>query len=218
MKVVEIFESINGESKRAGELAVFVRFKGCNLNCSYCDTTWANEADAKYTEMSVDEIVQKIKDSGIKNVTLTGGEPLLQKDIKSLVEQILSIDEMRVEIETNGSIDIDKDSWNVLPSFTLDYKSPSSGCNDKMFLDNLKSVDLNDVVKFVVGSAEDLDKAYEIITKYNLDKKTNVFLSPVFGNIEPVEIVDYMLDKKMNDVKIQIQMHKVIWDPNKRGV
>lgn len=218
MKVVEIFESINGESKRAGELAVFVRFKGCNLNCSYCDTTWANEADAKYTEMSVDEIVQRIKDSGIKNVTLTGGEPLLQKDIKSLVEQILSIDEMRVEIETNGSIDIDKDSWNVLPSFTLDYKSPSSGCNDKMFLDNLKSVDLNDVVKFVVGSNEDLDKAYEIITEYNLDKKTNVFLSPVFGNIEPVAIVDYMLDKKMNDVKIQIQMHKVIWDPNKRGV
>ena len=212
MKVVEIFESINGESKRAGELAVFVRFKGCNLNCSYCDTTWANEADAKYTEMSVDEIVQKIKDSGIKNVTLTGGEPLLQKDIKSLVEQILSIDEMRVEIETNGSIATDKDSWNVLPSFTLDYKSPSSGCNDKMFLDNLKSVDLNDVVKFVVGSTEDLDKAYEIITEYN------VFLSPVFGNIEPVAIVDYMLDKKMNDVKIQIQMHKVIWDPNKRGV
>ena len=217
MKVVEIFTSINGESKRAGELAVFVRFAGCNLNCVYCDTKWANEPDVEYKEMTPEEIADCVESQKVTNVTLTGGEPLIQSDINQLVKLLMDKG-LRVEIETNGSVDIDSVQWDKRPSFTLDYKSPSSGQESKMFLDNYAKVGSGDAVKFVVGSGKDLDKAYEIITQYQLDQKTNVFLSPVWGDIEPAEIVQYMNEHKMNDIKLQIQMHKIIWDPDKRGV
>ena len=217
MQVVEIFTSINGESKRAGELAVFVRFKGCNLCCSYCDTAWANEADAKFSEMTPEEILEHVKNTEVKNVTLTGGEPLLQNDIEKLVEMLIDAG-LRVEIETNGSVNVNEKSWAKRPSFTLDYKSISSGQSGKMCMENFAGVTESDVVKFVVGSREDLDDAYRVIKEYALDQKCGVFLSPVFGKIEPADMVDYMIQKKMNDVRLQIQMHKVIWDPDKRGV
>ena len=105
-KVVEIFESINGEGMRAGELAVFVRMKGCNLSCNYCDTMWANEADCEFEEMTADRIVERVKKSGIKNVTLTGGEPLLQKDADKLLKLFSDEKDIRVEIETNGSVNL----------------------------------------------------------------------------------------------------------------
>ena len=104
-KVVESFVSINGESTRAGELAVFIRFKGCNLNCSYCDTKWANETNAEYKNMTVNEICEIVRNTGIKNVTLTGGEPLLQENIEGLIEKLI-LQGNRVEIETNGSISL----------------------------------------------------------------------------------------------------------------
>ena len=123
-----------------------------------------------------------------------------------------------MEIETNGSVDIDSIAWSKRPSFTVDYKSPSSGCESKMFMDNYSKVGADDVVKFVVGSKEDLDKARDIIKQYHLDQKSNVFVSPVWGDIEPAQIVEYMIENKLNDIKLQIQMHKIVWDPDKRGV
>jgi 7-carboxy-7-deazaguanine synthase len=105
MKVVEKFVSINGEGTRAGELAVFIRFKGCNLACSYCDTMWANEKDCPFTEMSQEEILDYVKSTGVKNVTLTGGEPLLQEGVDRLIDLLLDSD-LRVEIETNGAVDL----------------------------------------------------------------------------------------------------------------
>ncbi len=223
MKVVEKFVSINGESKRAGELALFIRFKGCNLNCTYCDTKWANEPDCDYQEMTPEKLLDYIEKTKIKNITLTGGEPLLQKDINKLIKMIIDKG-FRVEIETNGAVSIestaalrDKEGFKDL-SFTLDYKSPSSGCEDKMILDNFNFIDSRDSVKFVVGNEKDLEKARYIIEKFNLSDRCQVFLSPIFGMIKPDEIVDFMIDKNLNDIKLQIQMHKVIWDPNKRGV
>lgn len=223
MKVVEKFVSINGESKRAGELALFIRFKGCNLNCTYCDTKWANEPDCDYQEMTPEKLLDYIEKTKVKNITLTGGEPLLQKDINKLIKMIIDKG-FRVEIETNGAVSIestaalrDKEGFKDL-SFTLDYKSPSSGCEDKMILDNFKFIDSRDSVKFVVGNEKDLEKARYIIEKFNLSDRCQVFLSPIFGMIKPDEIVDFMIDKNLNDIKLQIQMHKVIWDPNKRGV
>lgn len=217
MQVVEKFVSINGEGLRAGELAVFIRFKGCNLNCSYCDTTWANEPDCECEELSPEEILDYIKSTEVKNVTLTGGEPLLQKDIKTLIDLIQEEDSLRVEIETNGSIDISAYLTNNV-TFTMDYKLTSSGYEDKMFLDNLLYLRKRDVLKFVAGSTEDLNKALYIIKKYELLDKCYVYFSPVFGKIEPVQIVDFMIDNNLNDARVQIQMHKVIWDPEKRGV
>ena len=223
MKVVEKFVSINGESKRAGELALFIRFKGCNLNCTYCDTKWANEPDCDYQEMTPEKLLDYIEKTKVKNITLTGGEPLLQKDINKLIKMIIDKG-FRVEIETNGAVSIestaalrDKEGFKDL-SFTLDYKSPSSGCEDKMILDNFNFIDSRDSVKLVVGNEKDLEKARYIIEKFNLSDRCQVFLSPIFGMIKPEKIVDFMIDKNLNDIKLQIQMHKVIWDPNKRGV
>ena len=218
-KVVEKFVSVNGEGPLSGQLVVFIRFAGCNLNCSYCDTTWANNEDVSYDLMTSDDIYKHIKSTDIRNVTLTGGEPLMQEGIIELLE-VLSIDKsLHIEIETNGSVSLDK-FLNIenRPSFTMDYKLPSSNMEDKMNLNNFKYLNDKDTVKFVSGSIEDLQKAKFIIDEYELSDKTNVYISPVFGQIDPENIVEFMKDNKMNGVNLQIQLHKIIWDPNKRGV
>lgn len=216
MKVVEKFTSINGEGTRAGELAVFVRFKGCNLRCSYCDTMWANEADCSYEEETPEEITNYVLAVGIRNVTLTGGEPLLQKDIRELIHLLLQAG-LRVEIETNGAVRL-SEFCEERPIFTMDYKLPSSGCEEHMIAENMELLEINDTVKFVCGSQEDLVKALEVIQTYDLTSRCHVYFSPVFGSIEPVQMVEFMLEHQLNDVRLQIQMHKVIWDPNERGV
>lgn len=222
MKVVEKFISINGEGKRAGELAVFIRFKGCNLRCSYCDTLWALESDCPFQEETPEEITQYILNTKVKNVTLTGGEPLIHSEIKNLIKTILDSDQnIRLEIETNGAVLIKdfrvEDSSRL--SFTMDYKLPSSGFENSMKLDNFQYLNPNDSVKFVSGSLEDLNKAKQIINKYDLIKRgISIFISPVFGKIELTSIVDFMKENNMNDVRMQIQLHKVIWHPDTRGV
>lgn len=218
MKVVEKFISINGEGTHAGELAVFIRFKGCDLACSYCDTSWANEPEAEYEELSPYDILFYIIDSGVKNVTLTGGEPLLQKDMPALLELLSGYRDLRVEIETNGSVDIAPFLNSSRPVFTMDYKLPSSGCEDGMCLSNMVHLSGDDTVKFVIGSTEDLDRACGVINEYGLLGKCHVYFSPVFGSINPSEIVEYMIQNKLNGVRLQLQMHKFIWPPDKRGV
>lgn len=217
-KVVEIFESINGEGMRAGELAVFVRMKGCNLSCNYCDTMWANKPDCEFEDMTAEQIVDRVKKSGIKNVTLTGGEPLLQKDADILLEAFSSEKDMRVEIETNGSIDLKPFLKFENVSFTMDYKLPESDMEKYMNTDNFKILRKKDTLKFVASSVNDLKKAKEIIEKYELIGKVNIIFSPVFGKIELTDIVDFLKDNKLNDVRMQLQMHKFIWDPEERGV
>lgn len=217
-KVVEIFESINGEGMRAGELAVFVRMKGCNLSCNYCDTMWANKPDCEFEEMTAEQIVDRVKKSGIKNVTLTGGEPLLQKDADKLLEAFSSEKDIRVEIETNGSIDLKLFLKFENVSFTMDYKLPESDMEKYMNTDNFKILRKKDTLKFVASSVNDLKKAKEIIEKYELIGKVNIIFSPVFGKIELTDIVDFLKDNKLNDVRMQLQMHKFIWDPEERGV
>ncbi|ACQ52508.1 putative 7-carboxy-7-deazaguanine synthase QueE [Clostridium botulinum] len=218
-KVVERFVSINGEGRRSGQLAIFIRFAGCNLNCSYCDTLWANEKDVSYELISSKDIYDYIKSQKIKNVTLTGGEPLMQKGIVELLKLLSKDKELYVEIETNGSVLLDEflDIENS-PRFTMDYKLPSSNMENKMALDNFRYLTNKDTVKFVSGSIEDLEKAKEIIKKYNLANTTNVYISPVFGKINLDTIVEFMKNNKMNGVNLQVQLHKIIWDPNKKGV
>lgn len=218
-RVVEIFESINGEGMRAGELAVFVRMRGCNLHCSYCDTAWACEDGASYTGMTEEEVCQRILETGIKNVTLTGGEPLLQENIGLLLQRLAAEKTLRIEIETNGSVDISpyRQILNP-PAFTLDYKLPGSGMEARMCLNNLESVTARDTVKFVVSDDRDLTRAKEIIEQYCLSDRCNVILSAVFDKIEPAHIVSFMRTYCLNDVRLQLQMHKYIWDPERRGV
>ena len=218
-RITEKFISINGEGVRAGQLAVFIRFAGCNLDCSYCDTKWANQSDTPYTLMTENEIYNYIEETGIKNVTITGGEPLIQPDIEVLIETLSCDISLNVEIETNGSADIGRfSSISIPPLFTMYYKLPSSGMEKFMNTDNFSYLCKDDTVKFVAGSHNDLETAYQIIEKYNLIKKCHVYISPVFGSINPEDIVEFMKQKKLNDVNLQLQLHKIIWSPDKKGV
>ena len=216
LEVVERFVSINGEGAHAGELAAFIRFKGCNLCCSYCDTSWANEPDAKASPTSVEELVRWVKAVNVRNVTLTGGEPLLQKDIEPLVA---ALKDCRVEIETNGSVPFSRlAEIEHRPVFTMDYKLPGSGMENHMNTANFALLNSHDSVKFVVGSEEDLNRAAEIIDRFKLIDRCHVYFSPVFGKIEPARIVEFMTERNLNGVRIQLQLHKFIWSPEKRGV
>ncbi|MCR5729188.1 MAG: putative 7-carboxy-7-deazaguanine synthase QueE [Ruminococcus sp.] len=216
--VAEKFVSINGEGVRAGELAVFIRFAGCNLKCGYCDTKWANAVDAPAEKMESKDILDYILSTGVKNVTLTGGEPLLRQEMGELIDTLMSAG-LRVEIETNGSIHLREFADRVYrPVFTMDYKLPSSGMEEYMCSDNFGCLEKHDTVKFVSGSMEDLERAVEVIESHHLTERCHVYISPVFGKIEPADIVEFMKEKKLNDVRLQLQLHKFIWDPDKKGV
>lgn len=217
-KVAEIFKSINGEGTRAGELATFIRLTGCNLNCSFCDTRWACTKDAPAENMTISEILKKVVSFDTLNVTVTGGEPLLHPEVKALL-LALSENGRRVEIETNGSIAIlpFRTACDAL-IFTLDYKLPGSEMEKSMNTENYAYLRTEDTVKFVVSDQNDLEHAYAVSHEYSLTKHCHVYLSPVFGKIDPADIVDFMEEKNWNDVRLQIQLHKVIWDPMKRGV
>ena len=216
--VAERFTSINGEGRKAGELAVFIRFRKCNLNCSYCDTKWANTDNYPAEMLSAEQIAGYVYGTGVKNVTLTGGEPLLQENLGELID-ILMEQGNSVEIETNGSISIEELSKRKnRPSFTLDYKLPDSGMERAMELRNYNFLRKKDTVKFVSGSISDLETAVKIIEKYELLKKCSVYISPVFNRINPADIVDFMKKNNLNGVKLQLQLHKFIWNPEERGV
>lgn len=218
-KVVETFVSINGEGQWAGELAMFVRLAGCNLHCNYCDTTWANEPSVAYESMTKEAIAKRIRESGVHHVTITGGEPLIQAGMQELLECLGEIPNVQVEIETNGSVDIEP-FINVKsrPAFTLDYKLPGSDMDTFMNVENYRFLTIKDTVKFVVSDEHDLETAREIIEKYQLQGKCGIYLSPVFGRIEPAEIVEYMIEHQLNQVHMQLQLHKFIWNPEQRGV
>ena len=216
MRVIEKFVSINGEGLKQGELATFIRFEGCNLRCSYCDTKYSF-INPVYKDENIEDIIKYIEEKNINNITLTGGEPLLQDDIFELVKR-LSILGYNVEIETNGSIDIKKYKELKNVSLTLDYKLPISNMEKYMNLNNYNHIDKNDSVKFVCGDYNDLIRMKEIIDKYDLIKKTNCLVSPVFKKINLEDIVKFMMDNNLNGLKYCLQIHKFIWDPDKRGV
>lgn len=218
-QVVEHFVSINGEGCRAGQLALFIRMKGCNLNCSYCDTRWANDADASAVEMTLDELEDLVRNCGVENVTLTGGEPLFREGIRELLERISQIPGICVEIETNGSVDL-RPYADIADniSFTMDYKLACSGMEERMYLPNFEILREKDTVKFVIGSQDDLMRAKEIIERYGLQGRVHIYFSPVFGSIDPKDMVAFMMEHRLNKVNLQLQLHKYIWDPNERGV
>lgn len=217
--VTEKFISINGEGQRAGQTAVFIRFRRCNLNCSYCDTRWSCVSNAPCEFLSADKIVKFIRESGVHCVTLTGGEPLLQSHIKELLQSLAVIPDLHVEIETNGSLPISPFcNSDCRPDFTLDYKLPSSGMEAHMLTENYNHLQPGDTVKFVAGSMEDLLRMEAVNKKYKLDQKCRVLVSPVFDRIEPSQIVDFLITHHLPEIRLQLQLHKFIWSPDRRGV
>ncbi|MCD8366005.1 MAG: putative 7-carboxy-7-deazaguanine synthase QueE [Clostridiales bacterium] len=218
-KVVEIFSSINGEGPRQGQLALFIRMQGCNLDCSYCDTRWANEEDAKFHWTSTEEILDVVRQMRIRNITLTGGEPLCQEHIPELLLALAAEPGIRVEIETNGSVPLEPfAAIENPPAFNMDYKLPGSGMEGRMLLGNFKFLGEKDAVKFVVKDYEDLCRSRDLIREYRLTEKCHVLLSPVYGEMDLEEMVYFMRNNGMNDVTMQLQIHKIIWGSEMRGV
>ena len=233
MLINEIFSSIDGEGIRTGYLTTFIRTFGCNLSCSYCDTVYAcvtdeNETD-QYINMTIEQIVAKCDELGNFRVTFTGGEPLIQKDAPELVAALLEAG-YEVNIETNGAVDLntfedkmvdilsnDELTNNLI--YTLDYKCPSSGMEDQMIMENIPFLVKGDVLKFVVGTEEDLTAMKAVVDEYVPNPHTfEVFISPVWGEMEGSRIVEFMQENNMQNVRVQIQLHKVFWDPSTRGV
>ena len=217
MKVSEIFASIEGEGIRVGLPCVFIRFYGCNLHCSYCDSKYACTG-CEYSEMSIKDIVEKVKLFHIPRATITGGEPLIQKDVWKLIQK-LSDAGISVNIETNGSIDISPKEFNDIDDYiiTMDWKSISSGQYDQMMESNLLKLTNKDVLKFVVGDEEDLSQMKHLIETHK-DLSCHIFVSPIFNKIDPKKIVEYILNNNLSQVHVQLQIHKFIWNPNMRGV
>lgn len=226
MKVVEIFDSIDGEGVRTGQPCSFIRLAGCNIRCSYCDTTYAlfgEDTACEYTEMTIDEIMLRLN-KRYKRVTLTGGEPLIHKDCRQLVRQLVQ-NGYEVNIETNGAVDIVGFSQGLPRSpkmfYTIDYKLPSSNMTDKMIWNNFINLKPYDAVKFVVGSDEDLQTMISVMDKMKqtYDVMPMIYAGVVYNKFEPLKLVEAILNEPLLcDVKYQIQLHKLIWDPEKRGV
>ena len=210
MLVNEIFYSIEGEGIRAGMPCVFVRLFGCNLNCSYCDTRYSCEG-TDYTVMSVQEVVDAVENFHCPNVTITGGEPLIHSGINTLLTTLVN-DGYKVNVETNGSVVPEIDG----PIYTVDFKTKCSGMSDKMNVKAFTVLDRSDVVKFVVASIEDLEQALSFVEGNNI--VANIFVSPVFGKIELSEIAEFLKKHRLYNWRMQIQLHKYIWEPTKRGV
>lgn len=210
LKVNEIFLSIQGEGVSAGYPTVFVRLTGCNLRCSYCDTTYSyNEG----CDMTVAKVLEEIESHGYKRVCITGGEPLLQENgVKELLEGLADYE---VSIETNGSVDLSAFPLRENHRFTMDIKTPSSDQSEKNNLENLKFLRDQDELKAVIGSRKDYLWALGIIDSHY--KSGKITFSPIFGMIEPEEIINWILEDK-RDIRFQIQIHKVIWSPEERGV
>ena len=225
MQINEIFSSIDGEGIRTGYLVTFIRTQFCSLSCIFCDTSYSltpkdENGNLQYKNMTVDEIITQVEKLGNKRITFTGGEPLIQLDAEELVEK-LTQKGYEVNIETNGAVDLKSivtnkkiDQSKVI--YTMDWKSPYSGMRDKMVYTNLDLLKEKDVLKFVVGTLEDLEDMKTIVTRNNL--KCSIFISPVFGKIEPVELVKYIQNNNLQNVRVQLQLHKLIWPVDMRGV
>ena len=218
-RVTERFVSINGEARRAGELSCFIRLAGCNLCCNYCDTRWSCDPDAPAEELTKEELLSWVLQEGIRNVTLTGGEPLLSPGVRELLLLFDRQETLRVEVETNGAVSLDLiGGLSDRVTFTMDLKCPGSGMSDRMIWKNTEYLRPVDTVKCVVSDRRDLDWVREKTEEYKLTEKCVVYISPVFGRIDPKEIVEYLKEFRMNEVRMQLQLHKFIWDPGKKGV
>lgn len=225
MKICEIFSSIEGEGIRQGYPCTFIRSVGCNLHCNWCDSKYSFKEGEATQNLSVEDIVKKCLELGNERVTFTGGEPLIQKDALELIKLLIEKG-FQVNVETNGAVDLTKfinyRNSDIRPSenlmFTVDYKCPSSGMEDKMLNTNWKQLDFcKDVVKFVVGTKEDLDVMNKWVKEYPFTCN-NIFVSPVFSQIEPKDIVEYIKQNNLQNVRVQLQIHKFIWPSEMRGV
>lgn len=212
LDICEIFYSLQGESTRAGLACVFVRLSGCNLSCSWCDTIYAGEKSAS---MTIDQIVDRVSAFECHMVEITGGEPLIQPRTPALISALI-YKGFQVLLETNGSISI----ASVDPACMriMDVKCPLSGEVGSFLLDNFNHMTDRDEIKFVVGSRQDYEYAASVIqTHLGKHPKEKIHICPVFGHIALADLAAWILNDRLR-ARLSLQQHKIIWDPDLRGV
>jgi 7-carboxy-7-deazaguanine synthase len=203
LRITEIFYSIQGEASTSGLPTVFVRLTGCPLRCSYCDTEYAFHGGEK---IQIAQIVEKIKAFNCPLVCITGGEPLAQPNVNTLMD-ILCEQGYQVSLETSGAIDVSK----VNPSVTkvIDIKTPSSNESSKNKVENFLYLNEKDICKFVVGNEDDFDWAKRFI-KEHLSNNSNIYFSPVTPGMDPKALAELILRDGLT-VRLQLQLHKYLW-------
>ena len=212
LTINEIYRSIQGESTWAGLPCVFVRLTFCDLRCNYCDTAYAFYSGNK---MTIPEVVERVLAFDCSLVEITGGEPLLQKSVLPLMEQLCDLGKT-VLIETSGAHDISGIDRRV--HRIMDLKTPGSGEAGRNRYENIPHLRRSDEVKFVIGSREDYLWSRRKIEEFDLVNRCGtVLFSPIFGRIQPRQIVEWLLEDNLR-VRFQLQMHKFIWSPDTKGV
>jgi 7-carboxy-7-deazaguanine synthase len=219
--MVEIFETVEGEGTRAGFPTIFIRLFGCNLRCSWCDTKYSYPPDKAGQVMTIGEIVNEVRKYSSRHICLTGGEPLLYGDHSlALINALLEIETLvDLHIETNGAIDLSYfieriDSPKV--RYIMDFKLPDSGEMDKMIYANFAILRPQDEVKFVIASVADFTVARNVLESH--PTAALPLFSPVWETMPPAKLVELMLQYKLSHIKLNMQLHKIIWDPAMRGV
>jgi 7-carboxy-7-deazaguanine synthase len=211
LRINEIFHSIQGESTHAGRPCVFVRLTGCNLRCRWCDTAYAFHEGVS---RSVADVVREVGAFGCRLVEVTGGEPLLQQDAIALMEALL-LRGHEVLLETGGSLPIDGVPAGVRR--ILDVKCPGSGEAERNHWQNLDLLRAGDEVKFVLAGRDDYRFAVEVVRRHALDARVPVLLSPVHGELDGADLARWVLQDGL-EVRVQVQLHKVLWPAALRGV
>jgi 7-carboxy-7-deazaguanine synthase len=211
LKVNEIYSSIQGESSHTGLPCVFIRLTGCNLRCSWCDTAYAFH---KGYDLTIEETMLKVENFSLPLVEITGGEPLMQEEVYPLMDKLLKKG-YQVMLETGGALPIDKVPGKVIK--ILDIKCPGSGEEKKNHLENIKFLTSHDEVKFVLLNRADYEWSRDLLQKYDLSSSSQVLFSPVFDKLDLKELSEWILEDRL-PVRLQTQLHKVIWSKNAIGV
>jgi 7-carboxy-7-deazaguanine synthase len=211
MRVTEIFHSIQGESSFAGQPCVFVRLTGCPLRCTWCDTEYAFYGG---NEHSIEGVLAKVESYGCRLVEITGGEPLAQADVFPMITRLCDRG-YDVLIETSGAVDTSP--VDPRTHLILDVKCPGSGMSDRMHWPNVARLTGKDEAKFVLADRTDYEWARHILAQHELASRCTVLMSPVFGSLEPRQLAEWVLADRL-PVRLQLQLHKLIWTPDMRGV
>jgi len=211
LKINEIFKSIQGESSHAGLPCIFVRLTGCNLRCTYCDTEYAFYEGR---ELTVAEVVNKVEGFEISLVEITGGEPLLQKEVYPLMQALLAKN-YTVMLETGGSLSLDEVPKAVIK--IMDLKCPASGEESRNKYENLSRLTLRDEVKFVILNRDDYDWCKKVLNAHSIPEKVQVLFSPVYEKLDLKDLAKWILEDNL-PVRLQTQLHKVIWSKDAIGV
>ena len=211
MRVTEIFHSIQGESSFVGQPCVFIRLTGCPLRCAWCDTEYAFYGG---NEQSMEDILGKVESYGCRLVEITGGEPLAQSDAVPLITTLCE-QGYDVLIETSGAIDTA--AVDTRAHVILDVKCPGSGMSDRMHWPNLDRLSMKDEAKFVLADRADYEWARQVLEQHELATRCTVLMSPVFGSLDPRQLAEWVLADRL-PVRLQLQLHKLIWAPDMRGV